>query len=341
MDKPCQFIESSAMQTLSYALDTTWRTLLADLGVSPANVLRRAGFSEDLLHQPSVRLSPQDYYRLWESAEQEKNDPLFAIRVCEVLRSESFSPPLFAALCSPNLLVAAQRISRYKRLIGPMRMDVREAAETVTIEFVWEDGTPQPPASMVAMELLFAVMLARQGTREHIVPIEAKTTALPEPLAPYLDFIAAPLRKGLRHQVKFSRADALRPFMTSNEPLWRVFEPDLRQRLADLDASVTTARRVRAALHEAIPSGETGMEAIARKMALSKRTLQRRIESEGTTYQQILNDTREALARHYLTNTTLPTSEISFLLGFDEPNSFYRAFRNWTGTTPDSLRQQA
>jgi AraC-like DNA-binding protein len=83
------------------------------------------------------------------------------------------------------------------------------------------------------------------------------------------------------------------------------------------------------------------MEAIAKKLAVSKRTLQRRIEAEGTSFQQILKETREALARHYLEKTSLPASEISFLLGFDEPNSFYRAFRSWTGKTPDSVRQHA
>ena len=80
------------------------------------------------------------------------------------------------------------------------------------------------------------------------------------------------------------------------------------------------------------------MEDVARKLVLSKRTLQRRIEAEGTSYQRILKETREALARHYLQKTELPAAEISFLLGFDEPNSFYRAFRTWSGTTPESVR---
>lgn len=328
------------MHSLTYALDTTWRTLLADLGLVPANVLRRAGLPDDLLNQPSVRLVPEDYYRLWDSVVREKGDPLFPIRLCQAVRSESFSPPLFAALCSPNLLVAAQRVSKYKRLIGPMQMEVYEDRDTVAITFAWQDGPP-PPVSLVTMELLFCVTLARIGTRGEIHPVDVTTTDLPSPIAPYEDFLGARLRRGPGHVVRFTKSDAARPFLTSNEPLWAAFEPDLRQRLANLDASVSVAKRVRAALHEAIPSGLTTMEAIAKKMAVSKRTLQRRIEAEGTNFQQILKETREALARHYLANTALPASEISFLLGFDEPNSFYRAFRNWTGKTPDSIRQRA
>jgi AraC-like DNA-binding protein len=329
------------MHPQTYALDTTWRTLLKDLGVALANVLRRAGLADDLLQQPSVRLAPEDYYRFWDSIEAETGDPLFPIRLCRVIRSESFSPPLFAALCSPNFLVAAQRIARYKTLVAPMRLDVAEARDIVTIELSWLDAPLTPPVSLVITELLFFASLARMGTREPVRPVEVVSTVLPSPTAPYEEFLGARIQRGAKPRLTFTNADATRPFLTSNEPMWAAFEPELRHRLAELDASVTTAKRVRAALLEGLPSGLLTMEAIARKLALSKRTLQRRIEAEGTSYQRILQETREALARHYLQKTLLPAAEIAFLLGFDEPNSFYRAFRPWTGTTPDSVRQRS
>lgn len=326
------------METLGYALDTTWRTLLSDLGIAPANVFRRAGLAEDLLQRPSVRLASKDYYRLWDSIEAELGDPLLPLRLCQAVRSESFSPALFAALCSPNLLVAAQRIARYKPLIAPIRFDVTETAHFAAIELTWLDKSLSPPVSLVLMELLFCVTLARMGTREPIRPLEIVTTVLPSPVVPYELFLGARLQRGARHQVMFTIADATRPFLTSNEPMWEAFEPQLRQRLADIDASATTTMRVRAALLEGLPSGLLKTEDIAKKLALSKRTLQRRIEAEGTSFQQILNATRAELARHYLEKTTLPAAEISFLLGFDEANSFYRAFKLWTGTTPDHMR---
>jgi AraC-like DNA-binding protein len=326
----------------SYGLDTTWRMILKDLGLTPANVLRRAGLPDDLFQQPVVRLPPADYYRLWDALKAEAQDPVLPLRVVQAIRTESFSPPLFAALCSPNLLVALQRISQYKKLIGPMRLDVTEARErsreVVSVELSWLDVPLAPPEALVTTELLLFVQLARIGSREHVCPVEVTTTVLPSPLAPYEAFFGVRVTQGGRKRVVFAAADATRPFLTSNDAMWTVFEPELRQRLADLDASVTTARRVRAALLEGLPSGIVSMEAIARKLGTSKRTLQRRIEAEGTSYQQILKETREALARHYLERTALPAAEISFLLGFDEPNSFYRAFRTWTGTTPESVR---
>ena len=324
------------MQTSTYALDTTWRTLLADLGVSPSDVLRLAGLPDDLLNQSSVRLQPEDFYRLWQSMEHFRGDPVFAISVCKAVRAESFLPPLFAALCSPNLFIAANRVSQYKSLIGPMRMTIHDGEDTVMIELIWQDN---PPTSFVMMELLFCVTIARMGTRSNIRPIEVTMSDMLSPLEPYEEFLGCRIRQGTSHTISFTHADALHPFLTSNEAIWIAFEPSLRQRLADLDATVSVTNRVRAALHEAIPSGVANMGAIARKLAMSKRTLQRRIETEGSSFQQLLQEKREALARHYLKNTKLPTSEIAFLLGFDEPNSFYRAFRSWTGATPDSIRQ--
>lgn len=96
--------------------------------------------------------------------------------------------------------------------------------------------------------------------------------------------------------------------------------------------------RVRSALLELLPAGESTVNAVARVLAVSARTLQRRLTAERTTFQAVLNETREALARHYLSTSRLPTAEISFLLGYEDVTSFQRAFRSWTGETPRRVR---
>lgn len=329
------------MTTPSYALDTTWRTVLKDLGVVPADVLRRAGLPDDLLQQPSARLPPEDYYRLWNSIETATGDPAFPVRLCQAVRAESFSPALFAALCSPDFVVAAQRLSQYKKLVAPFRLSVTPGPAAVTVELSWADVPPPPPTSLVLMELLFCVTLLRTGTREPVRPVEVTTVELPGDPQPYEEFLGVGVTPGRAHRVVFTPTDARLPFLTSNEPLWAAFEPELRRRLADLRTLAPTSERIRAALLEALPSGQASMGSIARKLGLSTRTLQRRIGAEGASYQQILDDTRTSLARHYLSATTLTIAEISFLLGFSEPNSFHRAFRTWTGSTPDAVRREA
>lgn len=83
------------------------------------------------------------------------------------------------------------------------------------------------------------------------------------------------------------------------------------------------------------------MGTVAGQLAMSTRTLHRRLEGEGTTFQRVLDATREALARHYLANPDLSAGEISFLLGYAETSSFYRAFHDWTGSTPERIRAGA
>lgn len=328
------------MHSNTYALDATWRPILKDLGLSSASVLRRAGLPEDLLAKSSVRLDAGAFHRFWNSVHAELGDPLFPLRLCRVLKSESFSPPLFAALCSPNFLVAAQRIARYKPLVAPLRLTVMEAQDRVTLDFTWLAEVEPPPASLVATELLFFVSLARMGTREVVRPQHVMTGEPPVPPGAYEEFLGTPIERGTAHRLTFAKDDALRPFLTAHEGLWATFEPALRARLTELDGSVSVAERVRAVLLEALPSGVIGMETVARRLLMSRRTLQRQLETESTSYLRLLRETRESLARHYLLKTRLPAAEISFLLGFDEPNSFYRAFRDWTGQTPDCVRRQ-
>lgn len=71
---------------------------------------------------------------------------------------------------------------------------------------------------------------------------------------------------------------------------------------------------------------------------MSTRTLQRRLQVEGQSFQGLLNQTREKLASHYLTHSALSGAEISFFLGFEDPNSFFRVFHQWTGATPEATR---
>lgn len=329
------------MDQHAYALDMSWPAMLEEIGVRTANVLRRAELPDDLFARPSARLGTAEYFRFWEALQAEAGDELFPLRLYGVLKSESFSPPLFAALCSPNLLTALQRLSKYKTLVAPVRLEITEERDSVTVNMFWLDATLPPPRSLVAAELLFFVCLARMGTHEAIRPLRVITEAPPSPAHPYQEFLGVPFRKGTGHAVVFSRSDASKPFLSTNNGMWSIFEPELRRRLAELDATATTAERVRAALHEGLPGGNVAMDAVARRLALSKRTLQRRLEDEGTSYLEVLRATRESLAVHYLERTNLPAAEISFLLGFEEPNSFFRAFSDWTGQTPETLRRAA
>lgn len=322
----------------TYTIDQSWRVVLADLGLSPANVLRRAGLPGDLLGRGRTVLTQAEYFRLWRGLEEEAADPRLPLRIGGAISGEVFDPPLFAALCSPDLDTALGRIARYKTLTCPMKLDVQVRPHATTLSLAWLDTTEPPPASLVATELIFFVALARLGTRARVQPLSVVAPVALDPADAYAEWLGVAPRRGRRPELAFAAADARRPFLTANEGMWRSFEPELQRRLAELDARASSAERVRAALVELLPGGAASVDAVAARLGASARTLQRRLHDEGETFAGVLARTRTELAHHYLGTTAFSAAEISFLLGFEDPNSFYRAFHAWTGTTPEQAR---
>jgi AraC-like DNA-binding protein len=313
------------------------RALLSDLGVVPANVLRRASLPGDLLARPGVTLVPAEFYAFFEAIEAEADDPNLPIALGRAISVEVFDPPIFAALCSPNLTVAAERIAQYKKLIGPLRLNVAQGPAGTTLTLVWP-APHNPPQVLAISELVFWVALGRIATRTDIRPVRVTTAVPPLDMRAYEDYLGVAITHAAQESITFSVMDARRPFLTANERTWEFFEPELRRRLAELDDDASTAERARSALVQLLPAGRATMPAVAGELAISTRTLQRRLREENTSFQAVLSQTREALARHYLESGRLTAGEISFLLGYNDPNSFYRAFHSWTGQTPQDSR---
>ena len=188
--------------------------------------------------------------------------------------------------------------------------------------------------------MAFLLRLARLATREPVKALRVTLTKVPPSAYArrFESFFGTAVQHGASPTISFAAADAWRPFLTVNDGMWRVFEPELRRRLSELDATASAAERVRAVLLELLPSNAATIEKAAERLGMSKRTLQRRLEDEGENFRALVNGTRESLARHYLGHTTMSGGEIAFLLGFEDPNSFYRAFQDWTGQTPDGAR---
>jgi AraC-like DNA-binding protein len=323
----------------NYRVNPGLGLLLTDMGVSIGNVLRRADLPHDLFARGTASLTPGQYFALWRAIEVETGDSLLPIHIGQTISVEAFDPLVFAALCSRNLTIAADRVAAYKRLIGPMRLLVTGTEKVTSLEVRWP-ASIVPPASLATAELIFIVALTRIATRSDVRPVRVISAHPPKETAAYREYLGVPISKGSRYAVEFSAADAARPFLTVNEPMWEVFEPHLRTRLAQLRPEASTTEHVRAALLELLPSGRNSTTAVARELTISTRTLQRQLQTEGTTFQTVLHETRESLARHYLEEGRVSTSEISFLLGYDDPRSFYRAFHSWTGLTPGGARLQ-
>ena len=316
---------------------------MQDAGVATAPVLRRAQLPGDLFTRQNVRLDSENFFKLWRAIEAEAEsvnaDLPTPLQIAQVMSSDWFDPELFAALCSANMGGALDRIAKYVRLIAPMAIRVvrTQAHTTVTMDFL--DPSEPPPNVFLAFKLVFFVQLARLATRSAVQPLQVSWPSPPNSDA-YQSFFGVPVTNAPLATVVFANADVERPFLTENHKMWLFFEPSLRQRLSDLDRTSGMVERVRGTLLETLPAGEVSIQVVSRKLGVSTRTLQRRLQDEGTTFQQTLDTLRDSLAHHYLRNTAMSNAEISFLLGFEDSNSFARAFQSWTGKTPRMVRSE-
>lgn len=327
-------------QASQFTVHRFWKVMIVDMGLKPAHVLALAGLPADLFSRREAALSPMDYFNLWHGLEQAAGVEELPLMIGQAISVEAFDPPIFASLCSPNLNTALQRLAQFKPLIGPMTMamDIGQHQTCATLECYGH--TDQIPRSLGASELVFFTQLARLATRKHIIPVVLELPQVPKNSAPYRDYFGHPIRPGKAIRIGFTARDAARPFLTEDAAMWGFFEAELKQRLSDLDTETTVEQRVKSALLEMLPGGESTIEEAANRLAISKRTLQRQLNQESSSYKEVLTSTRQALAQHYLARSEISSPEISFLLGYRDSNSFLRAFKGWTGTTPGEYRSE-
>lgn len=322
-----------------YNLDKGWQAILKDLNIPVQDVLRYAQLPLDLLLRKTPAVTADEYFRFWDGlAHASKNEPALALRLAQTISANPIAPAAIAFLSSSNLNVALKRTAHYKPVTAPVRMNVEQNNRQTILTFAGLRPNDSLPKLFVAFELVFWVGLARMATREQITPEMVYGSVDLLKLDSYEAFLGTPIRHEEVNRLVFSAVDAQKPFLTVNHAMWTILEPAFNKRMEGLSQGASFRDRVRACLLEMIASGQYSLHYVASKLAISNRTLQRRLGEEGTTFQKVLDELREELARHYLSATDYTSAEISLLLGYEEPNSFFRAFRTWTGQTPEIVR---
>jgi AraC-like DNA-binding protein len=109
--------------------------------------------------------------------------------------------------------------------------------------------------------------------------------------------------------------------------------------LSELPKRTNFRETVRAMLVQDMETARPTAAVIAARLEMSQRTLSRRLEQEGTSFKDLLDDCRRTLALDCVTRPTFRLPEVVFLLGFSETATFYRAFKRWTGQTPLQYRR--
>ena len=322
----------------AFRLEPFWKVILKEFDLSAETLARRAGLPANYLTSDPVMVDVTKWAALWQALDDEIDEPDLAVRLGQMMTLDMFDPAHFAAFCSKNLRQAAKRLQLYKRLTGPCRLDIIEEPDLGLSSSV--HGISLPPELYGAGELVVWLGLVRHATRHHVTPKRIVMPTDPRDPAGFERYFGRQMTRGPRYEIVFEAEDADRVFVTSDASMWAFFEPVLKRRLAELDATTSMEERVSAALHERLPVGQSEVGDVAKSIGVSTRTIQRQLKLEGTSYRNVLDQTRKHLAQHYLARTQLTTSEVAFLVGYDDPNSFYPAFRNWTGKTPQAARAE-
>ena len=316
---------------MKYVFDRQLGKLFDQAGMDVRRLLMEAHQPEDLFSRKEILLSKEEYFALIESAgRQAEEDSVLRIATTEGI--ETFSPPIFAAYCSTNAENFISRLAHYKRLVGPLRYQMTKQDGRVEIEIRSVEDDDRIPNFWAEIEVAFIVCLIRRATKEDVNPLQV-TMCHQCRNKSLLAFLGCPVGQGDRLLLTMQESDMLLPFTSRNDSMWQFIEPELRRRLSEMDVDDTIAARVRSALVELLPAGMTTVEHVASKLCMSRRTLQRKLADENTTFQQQLNSTRLLLAKNYLKNSDRTSDDIAFLLGYEDTTSFLRAFNVWSGMT--------
>jgi AraC-like DNA-binding protein len=314
---------------------------LEELGVRAPSVLRKAGLPQGYLNQPRVLLTTEELFALWHAIGEANTNPAIGLLLGTETRIERFHPVGLAALSSENFGSAIDQMARYKQLTCPEEIVQEKDDEEWSIQFRWllADGV-EPP---VLTECCFAWVLsiARHGTGTRISPLRVELVQT----RPHMKTIERHFGCGVicgapRNAIVFREPDAERPFVTRNAELLGMLAPQFEEELKQENADENFVDRVCMAIQQKLTGRRPTIEDIADALHVSSRTLQRRLQDEGSSFQRVLEESRHQLARHYLNNSVLELNEAAYLLGYEDSNSFVRAFRTWEGVPPARWREE-
>jgi AraC-like DNA-binding protein len=317
---------------------------LGELGLSAAGVLAAARLPSRLLDPPGQRVSTPEYFALWRAIREVSGDPNVGLALATTVKPELTEPLLLAIMSAASVADALEVEAKYKRCLSPEVLAVRAdaAARRVSLTYDWPLSAEPAPQVLVDVEIAFIVEICRRGTRRpDLAPRELllRAAAL-EGGSTHAAFFRCPIRLGAAENgVVFDAEDAARPFVTFNPPLQSALLPYLQANTPP--AAPSAVARIRGVIAERLRGQRPTVEAVSRELATSRRALQRLLKDNGTSFRRLLDEVRNEHARAYLRAASFNDAEIAFLLGFEDPNSFYRAFRSWNGAPPSEFRPRA
>ena len=312
---------------------------LRALGVSVPALLDDAGLPANLLDQPRIIVTTEELFRLWRAIARASSDPAIGLTLATETKAEHFDPIAMAALCTATFGDAMRQVSRHKQLSCPEEIIHETVGAEWAIRFRWLLSNGAEPEVLNDLCFAWVLSIARVGTGTQLCPLRLEFVQT-RPYARRLErHFGCPVQFGsARNAIVFRAADAAQVFVTRNADLLSMLAPQLDEELKQHHGQESFPERVRATIQRRLTGNRPKMQDIARELHVSSRTLQRRLQDAGYSFQQVLEEARHQLARHYLNDSLLELNETAYLLGYEDASSFVRAFRTWEGMPPAHWR---
>jgi len=314
---------------------------LEELGVSAAAVLRRAGLPQGYSKEPRVLLKTEELFALWRAIGEVSTNSAIGLQLGSESRTERFHPVGLVALSCENFGAGIDRMARYKQLTCPEEILQEKDNEEWSIQFRWLLADEVEPPILIECAFAWLLSIGRHGTGTRLSPVRVELLQPRAHVKAIERYFGCPVVCGAaRNAIVFRAADAERPFVTRNAELLGMLAPQFEEELKRENTDENFLERVRSAIQQKLTGQRPTIEDIADALHVSPRTLQRRLQDEGSSFQSVLEEARHQLARHYLNNSFLELNEAAYLLGYNDANSFVRAFRTWEGMPPARWREQ-
>ncbi|QFU76890.1 AraC family transcriptional regulator [Halioglobus maricola] len=310
----------------------------------PECLLDELGIDSAVLERPENRISFDQQEALWGLAVERSGSPVFGLQFARAIQPASFGLMGYMVMNCSTIDGCLDVIVDYQFLAGQGGSFRRTGCDQYpALDYQAVNPGDAVTAHRVIAMFASIVSLGRWLAGGSYGLERLEVCSLPgTDLAPYTEYFECPVISGCDENRLFFAPTVLQlPVTHASEELLNLLTERADRLLSSLSLGPGVAARVAGLLATQLDQALPARKAIASQLGMSERTLQRRLQQEGTTYQQLLDQTRHHLALEMLRNRDVPLADVAAQLGFAEPSAFYRAFRKWQGVTPGDYRQTA
>lgn len=319
-------------------------TLQNDYGIGPTTVFAAAGMEYRADIPAGERISSTNMSRLWQAAIAATGDPMVGLHTGLNARPGHFYAFGYSWLASETLLDAMQRLCRYDKVIATYvsSSSITRRGDNYVVTESYPDPALAPGKEKIDFGLGAFVAMCDAAIREPVPVLRWEISADDKSQCKdYEELLRAPVSMGhAACSAYFARDVVEAPLYGRVDEVAAATDRIVENYLETLDQTKVTSK-VRELLVDLLPSGNAHQHRIAQRLHKSTSSLQRQLQTEGTSYREVLEKTRSSLAREYLQDDKYSHAQIAYLLGFSDQSNFSRAFKRWNGMGPKQFQETA